>query len=215
MFSKEAIGGSGNGLYEFGPFRLDPEDRLLLRNGSPVSLTPKTFDTLLLLVESSGKLVPKDELMRALWPDSFVDESNLTQTVFMLRKALGETGSDQRYILTASGRGYRFAANVRQVSSPEPGVDVLVKMRPSRRWPVLVVAVISLVLVLITLPWSHSRIPPPRPSGRIMLAVLPFENLTGDAGQDYFSDGLTEEMIIRLERLDRAPRRYRAHFGDA
>jgi len=105
--------------YEFGPFRLDPENLQLLRDGQPVSLTPKAFDTLVLLVEHSGRLVLKDDLMKALWPDTFVEESNLTQTVFMLRKVLGETGSDQRYIMTVPGRGYRFAADVRQV--PENG----------------------------------------------------------------------------------------------
>ena len=103
--------------YEFGPFRLDTESRLLLRDHQPVPLTPKAFDTLLLLVERSGRLLLKDELMNALWPDTFVDEANLTQTVFILRKALGETGSDQRYITTVPGRGYRFTADVRQVSA--------------------------------------------------------------------------------------------------
>src|SRR5712691_968892 len=101
--------------YEFGPFQLDPKNRILLRDRQSVPLTPKVFDTLLLLVERSGQLVLKDELMQAIWPDSFVEESNLTQTVFMLRKALGETGSDQRYITTVPGRGYRFAPDVKQV----------------------------------------------------------------------------------------------------
>jgi TolB-like protein/DNA-binding winged helix-turn-helix (wHTH) protein/Flp pilus assembly protein TadD len=200
--------------YEFGPFRLDPENRILLRDWQPVSLTPKVFDTLVLLVERSGRLVSKDELMTAIWPDSFVEESNLTQTVFMIRKALGETGSDQRYITTVPGRGYRFAADVKQVlgngdaaagtstvALPSDAHSVVKKSVP-RRWPVLVGVAIVLIAALGTyFEWFRSRTLP-QPGGRVMLAVLPFENLTGDAGQDYFSDGLTEEMIAQLGRID-------------
>jgi DNA-binding winged helix-turn-helix (wHTH) protein len=96
---------TSNAPYEFGPFHLDPARRLLLRDGSPVSLTPKSFDSLLLLLERHGDLISRDELMRTLWADSHVDEANLTQTVFLLRKALGETASQQRYVVTVSGRG--------------------------------------------------------------------------------------------------------------
>jgi DNA-binding winged helix-turn-helix (wHTH) protein len=103
-------------LYAFDEFRVDPQNRLLYKNGSPVALTPKAFEVLLLLIQHSGELVSKDELMQAVWPNSFVEESNLTQTVFMLRKALGETAS-QRYILTIQGRGYRFAPDVKSVPS--------------------------------------------------------------------------------------------------
>jgi DNA-binding winged helix-turn-helix (wHTH) protein len=103
---------------DFGPFHLDPQDRLLLREGEPVSLTPKAFDALLFLVENRGRLVLKQDLMKALWPDTFVNESNLTQTVFMLRKALGN-GDGPRYIVTVAGHGYRFVAEVRQTQTPE------------------------------------------------------------------------------------------------
>src|SRR5437016_3718242 len=102
-------------FYEFGAFRLDPADRLLLRQETPVSLTPKVFDTLLLLVQSNGRVVGKDELMKKLWADSFVEESNLTYNISVLRKALGETAADRRFIETVSGRGYRFAAEVKEV----------------------------------------------------------------------------------------------------
>ncbi len=78
-------------LYEFGEFRLDPQSRVLRRAGTPVPLTPKAFDVLLQLVQNGGRVVTKDELMKAVWPDSFVEESNLTQTIFMVRKALEET----------------------------------------------------------------------------------------------------------------------------
>jgi DNA-binding winged helix-turn-helix (wHTH) protein/Tol biopolymer transport system component len=99
-------------FYGFGPFRVDTARRLLLRGEEPLALTPKAFDTLLVLVQNGERLVTKDELMKALWPDSFVEEANLTQNIFMLRKALGESPSEHRYIVTVPGRGYRFAAKV-------------------------------------------------------------------------------------------------------
>lgn len=102
------------------------QKRLLRRGTETVGLTPKAFDVLLLLIQHSGELVTKDEIMRAVWPDSFVEEFNLTQTVFMLRKAVGET-ADQRYILTVQGRGYKFVAEFKEISTngnaaaaPEP-----------------------------------------------------------------------------------------------
>jgi DNA-binding winged helix-turn-helix (wHTH) protein/TolB-like protein len=100
-------------LYEFGPFVLDTMQHALLRDGALVPLTPKTYDTLLVLVQNSGKMLSKEELMNALWPDRFVEESNLTQQISMIRKALAESPGEHRYIVTVPGRGYRFAAAVR------------------------------------------------------------------------------------------------------
>ena len=102
-----------NNLYEFGDFRLDPQNRVLRSSGAAVPLTPKAFDLLLMLVENAGRVVTKDELMKAVWPDSFVEESNLTQTVFMVRKALDEMAG-RRYILTVQGQGYRFLVPVKK-----------------------------------------------------------------------------------------------------
>ncbi|MGO9088225.1 MAG: winged helix-turn-helix domain-containing protein [Candidatus Sulfotelmatobacter sp.] len=106
-------------LLEFGPFRVDPEQRVLLRDQEPIPLSPKAFDLLLALVERSGQVVPKDELMNALWPDTFVEESNLGQHVFQLRKALGERAQGSSYIVTIPGRGYRFAQTVRTLPREE------------------------------------------------------------------------------------------------
>jgi Tol biopolymer transport system component/DNA-binding winged helix-turn-helix (wHTH) protein len=111
-------------FYEFGPFRVDTANRLLLRNGEPVTLKAKVIDTLLLLVERNGEVIEKDELMTCLWPDSFVEESNLTQNIYMLRKALG----DGQYIETIPRRGYRFAADVRQWDE-NPSDLILIKER--------------------------------------------------------------------------------------
>src|SRR5712664_2202157 len=95
--------------YEFGAFRIDTVNRQLLRDGTLVPLKAKAVDTLLLLVQHNGEVVEKDDLMTWLWPDSFVEEANLTQNIYMLRKALGEGN----YIDTVPRRGYRFAAEVR------------------------------------------------------------------------------------------------------
>ncbi len=99
-------------LYEFGPFRLDVDERLLMREGRVAPLPPKVFDTLLVLVENSGRVISKDELMQSLWPDTFVEESNLTQNISQLRRALGDGAAEAQYIETIPKRGYRFVASV-------------------------------------------------------------------------------------------------------
>src|SRR4051812_23035382 len=109
-------------IYEFGPFQLDTAERRLFRNGRIVPLTPKLFDILLLLVQQSGHLITKDHLMSAIWPDSFVEENNLTVSVSALRKSLGRSVGGRSYIETVSGRGYRFAARVR-VAAISAGKD--------------------------------------------------------------------------------------------
>src|SRR4051812_31177007 len=111
-------------LYEFGPYQLLPHERRLLRDGEPVQLTPKAFETLVALVRRAGHLAEKDELLKAVWPDSFVEESNLAQNVFALRRALGEGENGKPYIETVPKRGYRFVANVRVVEDHEDEVFV-------------------------------------------------------------------------------------------
>jgi TolB-like protein/DNA-binding winged helix-turn-helix (wHTH) protein/Tfp pilus assembly protein PilF len=208
-------------LYRFGEFSLNPRNRTLRRGGQTVPLTPKAFDILLLLVQNAGRIVSKDELMKAVWPDSFVEESNLTQTIFMARKALDET-ADRRYILTAQGQGYRFLVPVTETANQgqeieagvavpnaanAPEVELPSRARRAKEWRVGAIASAAAVLVLIAASaiWLwHSRHGLAERPGKIMLAVLPFENFTGDPGQDYFSDGLTEEMISQLGNLDPA-----------
>ena len=103
-------------VYEFGPFRMDPDTQVLLRGNDPIPVTPKAFETLLVLVRRSRDVVSKEELLKEVWPDSFVEESNLSQNIFLLRKALGDTAENRQYIVTLPGRGYRFAAPVRTVT---------------------------------------------------------------------------------------------------
>ena len=108
-------------FYAFGPFRLDSERRVLVRDGAPVSLAPKLAETLLLLVENAGHLVDKDDLMKQVWPDAFVEEGNLNKNIFVLRKVLGEWDGGREYIDTVPKRGYRFVAPVSEVTHAEGG----------------------------------------------------------------------------------------------
>lgn len=101
--------------YRFGPFQVDPDKELLFRDGDPVPLTPKAFQILLVLLRHGTEIVSKDDLMKAVWPDSFVEEANLSRNIFLLRKALGEGPQDHRYVLTVPGRGYRLAESVHLV----------------------------------------------------------------------------------------------------
>ena len=102
-------------FYEFGPFRIDPSQRVLFREGKPVALPPKIFETLLVLVERSGQIVEKEKLIEEVWPETVVEENNLTQYISALRKTLGDDRHEHRYIETIPRRGYRFAAEVREV----------------------------------------------------------------------------------------------------
>src|SRR3954466_5288846 len=110
-------------FYAFDGFRLDVGERVLFGERGVVPLTPKAFDTLLVLVENSGHVIGKEELMRKVWPDSFVEENNLAQNISMLRKALGEESGGQKYIETVPKRGYRFAAEVREETDTEAETD--------------------------------------------------------------------------------------------
>ena len=106
---------TGRLSYEFGPYRMVPSERLLLRDGQPVALAPKAFETLVALVRRAGRLADKEELLEEVWPDAFVEESNLTQNVFAIRRALDPAGNGKAYIETVPKRGYRFVAAVKVV----------------------------------------------------------------------------------------------------
>jgi Tol biopolymer transport system component/DNA-binding winged helix-turn-helix (wHTH) protein len=114
-----ATGHENKHSYEFGAFRLDPAERVLARNGERISLPPKAFDTLLILVQHGGHVLGKDELIKTLWPDSFVEENNLTQQISQLRRALGEGADGQSYIETVPKLGYRFLPEVREILDGE------------------------------------------------------------------------------------------------
>lgn len=134
----------------FGHFRLDPAERLLLRDGHPVALTPKAFDLLLYLVDRPGRLVEKQALMAALWPDAMVEEGNLASTVSALRKALGDDGDEQRMIATVPTRGYRFTAPVTRLDAPQ--VNATAGRRPALRTSRIALLAMGLAL------WSTAMV---------------------------------------------------------
>jgi len=197
-------------LYEFGEFRLDATERLLFRANNHVPLPPKAMDILVLLVERRGHLVDKDTLLKEIWPDTFVEEGSLTQNVSVLRKILTEARDGKEMIETIPKRGYRFIAPVREIEPEAPprpsptGTPAPVK-QVSPSWRRRLVWIAAIAVVALTgggyFLWHHFSPRPTAPSQRIMLAVLPVQNLTGNPEQDYLSDGLTDEMIAQLGNL--------------
>jgi DNA-binding winged helix-turn-helix (wHTH) protein len=127
-----AMNADPKAVYEFGPFRMDPYKQILLRGGQVIAVTPKAFETLLVLVRSRGEVVSKEELLKEIWPDSFVEEANLSQHIFKLRKALGDTLEGERYIVTLPGHGYRFAVPVRKITE---GDEVRIAQMSAREQP--------------------------------------------------------------------------------
>lgn len=172
-------------LYEFGPFRVDPEKEILLRTGEPVPLTPKTFQILLVLVRHSQEVVTKDDLMKAVWPDTFVEEANLSRNIFMLRKALRESPQDHQYILTVPGRGYRFAEDVRLV--PEEEVSIFaaqhsrmqVQVKRTTPWGWLSASVVLLLAIAGGATWLLFDRKPVL-TERDTLVLAEFANSTND-----------------------------------
>ncbi len=206
---------------------MDPRRRTLSRAGFPVPLTSKAFDVLVFLVQNPNRLVGKEELLQAVWGDTVVEEGNLTQYISHLRKALGDNAEDPRLIVTIARKGYQFTEDVvpfgelvaairavGQIRATErPRMDTAldselpsiepVALTPRSRYRKVVLASSIFILALIGyLCWRHYRPAALPRAERIRLAVLPFENLTGDPNQDYLADGLTEETISQLGRLD-------------
>jgi eukaryotic-like serine/threonine-protein kinase len=202
-------------LYEFGPFRVDPEKQLLLRENQSVALTPKAFETLVILLRRSREVVSKDELMKAIWPDAFVEEANLSQNIFILRKALGDTAEDRRYIVTLPGRGYRFVEEVRTVT--QDGQDVVVTSRsisqtvlhtdtPAQALPValgralswkytlaMAAALATIVGLVVFFPWRR----PVALNEKDSVLIADFTNSTGDP---VFDGTLRQGLAVQLEQ---------------
>jgi DNA-binding winged helix-turn-helix (wHTH) protein/tetratricopeptide (TPR) repeat protein len=219
-----AMSGEPKHFYEFGAFRVDPDKRILLRDNQPVALQPKAFETLLVLVQNSGTVVLKDDLMKTLWPDSFVEESNLTQHIFVLRKSLGETAGENRYIATIPGRGHQFAEKVRLVpehedvvvqsrsvtrvlieaeSSPHqipptnvPPAHVLVQTRTKQVWHWLAFAAVTVAASLGgAWYWRSHRLP--KLTQKDTIVVADFDNRTGDP---VFDGTLKDALVVELDQ---------------
>ena len=199
-------------FYDFGPYRIDPDRRLLLREDQPIALQSKAFDVLLVLVQNSEKVVPKDDLMKTVWPDTFVEESNLAQHIFVLRKTLGDAVEEKRYIVTVPGRGYRFAERVTEVSPVEQSlvaetqslqrVTIVERSRPSHRW--LWVGAALLLLAgygVYRLPRRRqaviATVAPTIPARR-SVAVLGFRDLSGRPEDAWLSTALAEMLDTEL-----------------
>ncbi|MGA2002582.1 MAG: winged helix-turn-helix domain-containing protein [Terriglobales bacterium] len=215
-------------LYEFGPFELDPGQRLLRRGAARLDLPPRVFDTLVVLAESQGRLLEKDELMDRIWPDSVVEESNLTQAIYLLRKTLQDGEAGARFIETVPKRGYRFVASVRSIDA-RPSGSLVAAAEPvqseavpaaaattvptlaardagitaSGRWiaPTLLLLALSvLAAALAARAFFRTKLAAGRSSAHA-IAVLPLQNLSNDASQDYFADGFTEELVTDIAQI--------------
>lgn len=209
-------------LYEFGPFRLDPEKPCLWRDGEPVSLTPKAVETLLVLVQQNGKLVEREDLMKAIWPNTFVEDGNLNFNVSILRKALGTDEAGEQYIQTVPRHGYRFTANVREVTEDVPALivekhtrsRVVIEERdalppaqlaaapwPKRRWYYLGAALVFTAGLI----WFFSNRPDPAnptsPAKINAIAVLPLRPLGDGQADRTLSLGLTDTLVTRMGSL--------------
>jgi TolB-like protein len=164
--------------FTFGPFLLDVNERVLLRRGKPVSLTAKAFTTLLVLVEKSGRVVEKDELIREVWPDSYVEEANVAQNIFKLRKALGKNRLGQPYIETVPRRGYRFSGLVRGRKDPSASQEVRFSREATQT--------------------ARERDVTTKSQTIKSIAILPLINASADEQSEYLSDGITESIINSL-----------------
>jgi DNA-binding winged helix-turn-helix (wHTH) protein/tetratricopeptide (TPR) repeat protein len=190
-------------VYEFGTFRLDPRKKSLMRDSESLTITPKAFETLVLLIENHDRALSKNEMMSKLWPDSFVEEANLSQTIFVLRKLLGESAQDQRYIVTVRGIGYRFAEPVCKMPdalNAEMGERPEKPVRSGPHWydwrlvaGVLVLMVAGLAITGVYR-WSHRRY---QLTGEDTIVLSDFENHTGDAD---FDGTLKQALTVDLEQ---------------
>lgn len=206
-------------IYSFENFQLDPSRKLLLRwpEGEAVPLTSKAFQVLLLLVENSGTLVTKDDLMATVWRDSFVEEANLTQTISVLRRNLGEKPNQHRFIVTETGKGYRFVTEVKESNredlinraesagfAKESGEDQKVNFRkPS------LIAFIGILAVLLSVGvyyfWNKPKAQVSQPSSAKevkAIAVLPFRNIESDEENRLLGIGMADAVITKLSHIE-------------
>lgn len=216
-------------IYEFGDFCLDASKRLLLRGGAPVPLTPKVFDTLLYLVEHTGTVLSKDELMAAVWPDTVVEENNLGQNISKLRGVLGESRGENRYIVTVPGRGYRFVADVKggtsDAAAREPerraalqpddrtaaaAAPINTPPQPSQRAVrrkssfsmALFAGIVAVGLGVAGVHLWQARTRPASGQPVRTIAVLPFKPLVAENRDEALELGMADTLISRLGGIE-------------
>ena len=201
-------------VFEFGGFHLDSTRRLLFgADGESIPLNSRAFETLLFLVQHRGELLDKATLMHAIWPNAVVEENNLNQSIFALRRVLGETPGDHRFIVTVPGRGYRFVAPVEERRSvaitPRPPATLLPR---TRRYQWIASVALPLLALAIGLVADRNGEPPARapasssgavatPIAALSIAVLPFVDMSEGSRLEYLSDGIAEEVMNQLGAL--------------
>jgi TolB-like protein/DNA-binding winged helix-turn-helix (wHTH) protein/Flp pilus assembly protein TadD len=227
-------------LYKFGPFIIDAVERIVTRDGSPLSITPKVFDTLLYLLRNRGRTLTKDELLKNIWPGTFVEEVNLAVNISNLRKLLGDNPQDPQYVVTLSGRGYRFIAEVRAdvetddvdvrqmgiVSNEQPDVHQLEDAIPQSenavtsqvregttgtvqagrsliysKWRIPLSIVLLVLAATGIYFWRGAERRKSISEADASIAVLAFVDLSQEKDQEYFSDGLTDELTEDLTKI--------------
>jgi len=197
-------------FYEFGPFQIDKLNHALLRDGETIPLKPKVFDTLLLLVENRERVLDKDEMLRRLWPDTVVEEANLSQNVYLLRKALCEETEGAKYIETTPKRGYRFVGTVKEVetasaipdtlTSPELAVEKKLLRRPAVAVVAGLILMLGIAFVVYTLT-RPSTTPAPRNVQITSIAVLPFKTVASNNPDQTLGFAMADTLITRLSNI--------------
>ncbi|MGC1371365.1 MAG: winged helix-turn-helix domain-containing protein, partial [Candidatus Sulfotelmatobacter sp.] len=207
-------------LYEFGPFLIDPVHRLLLRDNQSVPLQPKAFDILLALVENGESVVLKSDLLKAVWPDTFVEESNLAQNIFVLRKALGDNVGENHYIVTVPGRGYRLAETVRTIDDDKVEDKLVIESRSRARMvieergvedvsrstlrglpagnssPFKIIGLLVLVIIALAAAYFYTR-RAPKLTSKDTIVLAYFDNRTEDP---VFDGTLRQALSAQLEQ---------------
>src|SRR5215203_571151 len=214
------INGRESEAISFDEFDLDTAHRRLLRNGEALAINAKTFDLLTFLIENNGRLISKDEILEAVWPDQFVEEANLSVQISALRKALGEKKGEPRFLVTIPGKGYKFVADIGAADDrfvlekhrfERVVIDEIIEetenlavgpiKRGTSRTSKLVLVIAGFALVAVVGLFAYRYFSPPPVSQIESLAVLPFTNQNEAAETEYLSDGLAESVIHSLSRM--------------
>ena len=201
-------------IYHFGPYQLNAGEKLLLRDGEELPVKPKVVDTLIVLIKNNGHVVSKEELLQALWPDSFVEESNLTHNISLLRKVLDEKGSGESYIQTVPKRGYRFVAEVKESfyeiedvtldETTREKKQVAFRMKATLLNHKIAIFFICLIALLGTGLYffvSRQRVSKAAASNIRLVAVVPFKVVGDRSNDEYLGLGMADSLINRLNSL--------------
>lgn len=199
----EVLDESRRELYEFGPFRVDADKEVLFRDGQPMPLTPKAFQILLVLVRRGGEVASKDEIMKTVWPDTFVEETNLTRNIFSIRRALGE-GSENQYILTVSGKGYRLAeravpvlpSELNVVSAVRSTIEVEVQEERKKNWLGWIAVAATIVVAGATAAYIFL----PRAARLTETDTVVIADFNNDTNDPVFDQTLTQGLAVQLEQ---------------